>query len=61
MGPGGNNPNLLFPTLVAPQFEFSTGTSNYTVLRADPMARTVEVTFVSGTGATLFTRRYTAT
>jgi len=60
MGPGGNNPNVLFATLGAPQFDFATGTSNYTVLRADPIARTVEVTFVSGTGTELFRRRYTS-
>lgn len=60
MGPGGNNENPLWRTLGAPQFDFATGASNYTLFRADPIARTLEIAFIDARGETLFQRRYSA-
>ncbi len=58
MGPGGNNANPLYTSLLGDQWEFKTGESNYTVLRCDPAARAVTITFVNGSGRELFSRRY---
>ncbi len=60
VGPAGNNANPLGNTLGGPQFDFSTGTSNYGTFRFDPADRSVTVALIDGNGRTLFTRRYSS-
>jgi alkaline phosphatase D len=57
-GPGGNNPNALWATLLGPQFEFVTPEHNYTVFRLDPARGSVDLSFVDGAGRELVRRVY---
>ena len=56
MGPGAQGANPLWNTLPASQFEYKTGTINYTVFEANPNAvpPTIKVTFKGASGNTLF-------
>jgi alkaline phosphatase D len=47
-GPGAQTPNVLYTTLGGAQFDFATGTSNYTTFRFDPASRRVRVAFHDG-------------
>jgi alkaline phosphatase D len=59
VGPGAQVPNPLLGTLRNnDQFDFVTGTSNYTALRLDPGDRSVRATFHDGGGAIVGTRSY---
>ena len=51
VGPGGQSANPLWTTLNGPQFQFRTGTNNFTKLRFDPAARAITVTYVDGGGS----------
>ena len=51
VGPGGQTPNPLVATLGGAQFQYATGTNNMTMLRFDPGAKTVTVTYVNGSGS----------
>jgi alkaline phosphatase D len=57
-GPGAQSPNVLSATLGGPQFDFATGTNNYTTFRFDPTSRRVRVAFLDGDGAPLVERAY---
>jgi alkaline phosphatase D len=57
-GPGGQSGNPLHYTLGKPQFDYATGTSNYTLLRFHPDRRELQVTFIDGDGTTLTDRSY---
>jgi len=57
-GPGAQSPNVLWTTLGGSQFDFATGTNNYTTFRFDPTNRRVRVAFLDGDGATLVDRTY---
>lgn len=59
MGPN-NTPNPLSWSLTGSQWEFVTREHNYTVFRVDPVARTLDVTYVDAMGTTMFSRRYGA-
>lgn len=59
VGPAGNTANPLGNTLGGPQFDFSTGASNYGTFRFDPADRSVTVSLIDGAGRTLYNRRYT--
>ncbi len=61
MGPGDQNGNPLWSTLPSSQFEYRSGTSNVTVFEANPNASppSIKVSFISGTGATLFENTHT--
>ncbi len=58
VGPGGQSPNALVPSLVAPQFSFATGTNNYTTLRFDPSAGEVAITYYDGAGTAFHTESF---
>lgn len=58
VGPGGQVPNPLFLILNGPQVDYVTGENNYGVLRCDPVARMLTVSFVDGNGREIFSRRY---
>lgn len=60
-GAGGQIPNPLFLSLVAPQFDFTTGENNYVTLRADPDRDELTVRFVNGAGRVIFARAYANT
>lgn len=57
MGPGGTDANN--PDLPAPQFERVIGEKNFTLFKADPVARQLTVEFV-GAGGTIFKNVYPA-
>lgn len=57
MGPGGTDANN--PDLPAPQFERVIGEKNFTLFKADPVARQLTVEFV-GEGGTIFKNVYPA-
>jgi alkaline phosphatase D len=59
VGPGAQDPNPLWSTLVDDaQFDFATGTNNYTVFDLDPASHTAIVTFHDRNGAVLATKSY---
>jgi phosphodiesterase/alkaline phosphatase D-like protein len=59
VGPGAQVANILVGTLRNdPQFDFVTGTSNYTAIHLDPETRTVRATFHDGSGTTIGDRSY---
>lgn len=58
VGPGAQGANLAYALLRPPRWPFATGTNNYTAFRLDPATGKVEVTFVDGAGAELFTREF---
>ena len=51
VGPAAQSPNILAGSLGAPQFRWAAGTNNYSVLELDPVARTITVRWIDGTGA----------
>ena len=57
-GPGDQPGNPIVGSLREPQFDFATGTSNYTRFELDPVRRAVTVTFVDGQGQELVKKRY---
>jgi alkaline phosphatase D len=58
-GPGAQSANPLLWTLLGNrQFDYVTGTNNYTAFALDPATRRATVTFHNGSGATLATRSY---
>ncbi len=57
-GPSGQRPNVLYPLIDMAQWDFSTGDSNVTVLKADPVKNEMTVTFVGGNGKTIFEKIY---
>lgn len=60
VGPGDNDPNPIWATLGAPQFEFRTDKSNVVHFVANPNATppSITVTFLGGSGNQLFAKTY---
>ncbi|MFT3713401.1 MAG: alkaline phosphatase D family protein [Archangium sp.] len=58
VGPGAQSGNIAYALLRPPRWQFATDTNNYTTFKLDPMTMKVEVTFINGSGVTLFTREY---
>lgn len=57
MGPGGTAANAT-KTLPKPQFDTVVNVKNITLFKADPYAKTLEVSFVNEAGKVIFTREY---
>lgn len=57
-GPGAQTANALWPMLTAPQFDWASGTNNYTTFELDPTARTVRVRHIAAEGEMLTDRTY---
>lgn len=58
VGPGDNSANPLAFSLGKPQFDWASGTSNTTTIALDPATRTIKLTWIDGTGKTLFEGSY---
>lgn len=58
-GPGGQTQNPLWSILYAPQFDWASGTNNYTAIHLDPVTRQVRVVFIDGSGQPIEDRTYT--
>lgn len=57
-GPGGQTANPLAGTLNPPQFDYATGTNNYTVLHFFPQGRMLRVVFHDGTDKVIADRSF---
>jgi alkaline phosphatase D len=57
-GPGGQTANPLSNTLNPPQFDYATGTNNYTVLHFFPQGRMLRVVFHDGTDKIIADRSF---
>jgi alkaline phosphatase D len=57
-GPGANHANPLWRMLDKPQWDFTTGDSNYVLVRADPNTHEVTIEFVNDRNETIFSQTY---
>jgi len=57
-GPGAQGANALLPSLLAPQFSFTTGTNNFTTLRFDPALGEVRIGYIDGDGSEFHTEAF---
>lgn len=55
VGPGGQEPNPLTWTLAPPQFQYVTGTNNYTWIQFDPGTNEIRIGYIDGSGAVIHT------
>jgi phosphodiesterase/alkaline phosphatase D-like protein len=58
VGPGAQSPNPLYTSLRAPQFDWASGTNNYSTIALDPDRREVTVTWIDGSGGAIHDETY---